>query len=425
MRSIILGLTLTAAIFNPFSPSAQTTFEEVAFSPDQSAGLYYRYPVTESANTKAPKGFKPFYISHYGRHGSRYLIDPAQYTKPYEILAKADSAGVLTDLGKDVMKRIAIIKDDAAGREGELTQIGVKQHHDIAQRMFKAFPEVFAGDPVMSARSTTVMRCAHSMAAFCEGLKELKPTLNIPRESGKRYMKYMANVSPQASEFTKWDGAAAKSATAFTAEVTGPARLMSALFSDVNYLSENNIDTKDLMRGIFLLSTDVPNTECEVRLDDLFTPEERFNLWQNYNYHYYIHMSNPTAANGAILDNARPLLTNIVDSADKAIASGKNGADLRFGHDSCIVPLLGLMKVDGCYGSTDDPHELYKVYADYKISPMAANLQMIFFRDKKGEVIVKFMLNEREVGIPVKTDMYPFYKWDDAREYFKNILNEK
>ena len=56
---------------------------------------------------------------------------------------------------------------------------------------------------------------------------------------------------------------------------------------------------------------------------------------------------------------------------------------------------------------------------------MAANLQIIFFRNKKGEVIAKLMLNEREVSLPVKTDIAPFYRWDDLRAYISDILAEK
>ena len=118
------------------------------------------------------------------------------------------------------------------------------------------------------------------------------------------------------------------------------------------------------------------------------------------------------------------MLANILECADAAIARGNNGADLRFGHDSTIVPLLGLMKVEGCYGSTDDPYKLHEVYADYKISPMAANLQIVFFRNNKGDIIAKLMLNEREVSLPVKTDMAPFYHWKDLRNYLQGILAE-
>lgn len=419
MRLILFPFLLLSAVS---CVTAQTSFEEITQSSDKAAGLYYLYPVTESMNSKAPNGYKPFYISHYGRHGSRYLVGDEQYSKPYTIFKAADEAGVLTEKGKDVLNRLAVIWADAEGRSGELTAIGVKQHHDIAQRMYRAYPEVFAGNPTLTAKSTTVMRCAHSMAAFCEGLKELKPSLVIPRESAARYMKYMANVSPKASQFTKWDGAAAKRSAEFESSVTEPDRLMGILFTDQEYLKNNNIDTKDLMRNLFRISIDMPNTECTVRLDDLFTSEERFKMWQNYNYHYYNQMSNPPSANGAVLENALPLLANIVECADEAIAANRNGADLRFGHDSCIVPLVGLMKIDGCYGSSDDPNTLHEVYADFKISPMAANLQLIFFKNKKGDVLVKLMLNEREVAIPVKTDTAPFYKWNDVRDYFNSIL---
>ncbi len=422
MRSVLLSVILLAASATAY---AQASYDEIAASPDKAGSLYYLYPVSESSNTKAPKGYKPFYINHYGRHGSRYLVNDADYTAPLETLRAADKAGALSDKGRDVMKRLEVIWADAEGRTGELTRIGARQHHDIAQRMYKSFPGVFTDDAVISAISTTRMRCAHSMAAFCEGLKELNPKLYIPRESAKRYMSYMSNVTPQASEFNRWDGPAGQRTVEFDNAMSNPDRLMGELFDNVQYLADNRVDTKALMRQLFLIAIDMPNTECDERLDDLFTTGELFDQWRAINHHYYNHMSNPPSANGAVLDNARPLLANLLASADTMIASGRNGADLRFGHDSCIVPLLGLMKVDGCYGASDDPYSLHEVYADFKISPMAANLQMVFFRNKKGDVIVKLMLNEREVSLPVATDIAPFYHWNDLRDYLYNILSEK
>ena len=52
---------------------------------------------------------------------------------------------------------------------------------------------------------------------------------------------------------------------------------------------------------------------------------------------------------------------------------------------------------------------------------MAANLQIVFFRNKKGEIIAKLMLNERETSIPVKTDIFPYYRWEDLRPYLLRI----
>ena len=419
MKTFLLPIVL---LLTGCCATAQTTYDEIATSPDKAAGLYYLYPVTKSVNTKVPKGYTPFYISHYGRHGSRYLVGEEQYADPLALFIDAEKAGVLTEKGKEVKRRLENICLDAAERSGELTPLGVEQHKGIARRMYEAFPEVFKGRPSISAKSSIRMRCALSMAAFCEALKEKDPGLEISKESALRYMKYISVSTPQAKEYAP-EGA--RRSAEFESEIVQPERLMSVLFTDPGFTESRRRSSAWLMLNLFRIAVDAPNTPCPERLDDLFTPEERYKLWQYYNYHYYNEMSNPTSARGAVLENGRPLLANILESADAAIARGDNGADLRFGHDSTIVPPLGLLKVEGCYGSTDDPHKLHEVYADFKISPMAANLQIIFFRNKKGEVIAKLMLNEREVSLPVKTDIAPFYRWDDLRAYISDILAEK
>jgi hypothetical protein len=33
------------------------------------------------------------------------------------------------------------------------------------------------------------------------------------------------------------------------------------------------------------------------------------------------------------------------------------------------------------------------------------------------------MLNEREVSIPAETDVYPFYRWADARAALQHLLD--
>lgn len=50
---------------------------------------------------------------------------------------------------------------------------------------------------------------------------------------------------------------------------------------------------------------------------------------------------------------------------------------------------------------------------------------MIFYRSKKNpdDVIVKFLLNEKETGIPAPTDIYPYYKWSEARAHLKNMID--
>ena len=40
---------------------------------ERQGGVYYAYHAPEFISTDVPQGYHPFYISHYGRHGSRWL----------------------------------------------------------------------------------------------------------------------------------------------------------------------------------------------------------------------------------------------------------------------------------------------------------------------------------------------------------------
>ncbi len=403
--------------------SAQTTREEMYATPEKCAGVYYAYPVEASANTPAPKGYKPFYVSHYGRHGSRYLINDEDYSKVFNIFAAAKEKGALTELGEDVYNRLVPVWAEAEGKGGELSPLGYRQHRAIATRLYKAYPEIFAGNPVMTARSSVIMRCAHSMFAFCEALKEFKPSLVIPMESNHRNMAYLCYSSPESSVYNRWDGPCTTKANAFKAEMTNPDRMMKSLFKDEKYLADNNINPGDLMWGLYWIAVDMQNMETPVSFYDIFTQEELFNLWQAFNYDFYSHNACNPESKGLFTDNAKRLLNNFLLTADEYIANGDNGATLRFGHDGNIIPFAALMQFDECHGNESDPNKLFESYADYKVSPMAANVQMILFKNKKGDVIVKFMMNEKEVHIPAETDMFPFYRWDVARAALQNLID--
>ena len=116
-------------------------------------------PVRKRRKCLRQKVTNRFYISHYGRHGSRYLIGTKDYDTTYFTLAKADSLGKLTPLGKATMGKLKLIREEAMLRDGELTQRGAEQHKGIARRMYQNFPEVFAGRTTIDAKSTTVIRC--------------------------------------------------------------------------------------------------------------------------------------------------------------------------------------------------------------------------------------------------------------------------
>ena len=54
---------------------------------------------------------------------------------------------------------------------------------------------------------------------------------------------------------------------------------------------------------------------------------------------------------------------------------------------------------------------------------MAANIQLVFYRKKASDdVLVKFLYNEREVRIPVESDLAPYYRWNDVRDFYRNVM---
>ena len=175
----------------PFVYQAQTTKEQILSDLNQTGGVYLAYPTPSGKLTKVPAGFEPFYISHYGRHGSRWLINDTDFSGVLYILREAADKNALTETGKSALKRLEKIWTIAEGHNGDLTELGARQHQEIAQRMFNNFKKVFEDNAIVTAKSTVVPRCIISMANFTNRLTSNNPKLNISVESSDKYMAYL------------------------------------------------------------------------------------------------------------------------------------------------------------------------------------------------------------------------------------------
>ena len=85
--------------------------------------------------------------------------------------------------------------------------------------------------------------------------------------------------------------------------------------------------------------------------------------------------------------------------------------------------LLGL---DGYDLATDNLEHLVRSgWVNYRIFPMACNVQFIFYRKDANDkdVVFKVLLNENEATLPLKTDMAPYYHWADFRDYYLQRIN--
>lgn len=405
----------------------QTTKEEIFDDIAKTAGVYYVYPKEGLPNhTIAPKGYKPFYISHFGRHGSRYLIDDDQYRSVLKLLTDAKSKNALTPLGEDVLKRIEKVWEEAEYRGGDLSPAGKREHRGIAERMYTSFPEVFAKDAKINARSTTVVRCVLSMDAFCERLKELNPTLAIDRDASIYDQRYLNHHTKEAVAYRSAPDTWKEEFRKFEEKHFHPDRLMNSLFSDQEYVTKR-VNPKALMWNLYEIAGGMQNIETDVTFYDIFEKQELFDIWQTTNYKTYANDANYAPNNNLMFENSKPMLRRMIDSANEMINTDSNGASLRFAHDGNIIPLTLLLHLEDCYNSVSEPTEIYKAWSTFKVAPMAANIQMIFFKKKNSDdVLVKFLLNEKETLVPpVKTDIAPYYHWKDIETFYESLLSKK
>ena len=417
LQALIFACCLTLAA------TAQTTREEIYADLNKAGGVYLVYPEPATALTPAPKGYTPCYISHYGRHGSRYLIGDNDYLWVTRLMQQAEAHNALTPLGKSVLQRLQQLWPLVEGRGGDLTPAGVRQHQGIAERMYKNYPSLFKKGQKVSARSTVVLRCAMSMAAFGDRLKSLAPGIDISYEATEKYMNYMNYHAPDPENFADWSkGAWVTEYRKFEAEHLKPQRMLKALFSDDTFVRKN-VNDIDLMWGLYWIVVDMQNLDTDISFYDVFTKDEMFEMWQCNSYRFYASNANHAGSKGKTVANAANLLRNIVETADSALKDNTTAATLRFGHDGNVMPLLAIMGIENYAVKLDSPEDAYKHWADFKASPMAANIQLIFFKNKQGDVIVKVLHNETEVHIPVNTDIFPFYRWTDVRAYYNSIIS--
>lgn len=413
---ILTGSALTALLSFAMSASAQMTKENVLKDIRNTAGIYSVYPDVACVQTPAPDGYEPFYISHFGRHGSRWHTSYRTYERPLGRLRQGHEEGKLTPVGEEVYAIVKVLADDARGRYGELSPRGVREHRHIAERMYLSFPEVFSTDHGRVCRieafSSTVVRCVLSMAASNERLKELNPEIRIDRTSTQGMME---TVFGRKECYSLTKELSARKSRMYR-ENCNPDRLLAALFTDYGFIPEK--DRWEMLHDLYMLASGCMDVDyLGVDLFRYLTEDESFAVWEVKNTMMYL-QSGPSEEFGArALSDAKPTLRHIVSEADKAISKGDISATLRYGHDQNLVPLAALMGIEGCNIVDADGKDLYESWCDFLITPMAANIQLIFFRSGSSDkILVKILHNEKEVGIEGEEPVsFPYYDWEDLR----------
>lgn len=427
-RSALLWISGLGLLFS--AQAAVPAKEAGMVDPYQAGSQYLAYPRPAYGLpelTKAPKGYVPFHIEHYGRHGSRWLLNNEKYDKPVEYLEKAARYGKLTPRGELLLKQLTEIRDASRNRVGELTPLGHRQHREIAHRMTENFPEIFVPGTHVDAKSTVVIRCILSMANEIAELQKICPELIVTCDASRATQKILAYNSTD-TVAKKLAREAEHIADDYGRKHRTYDSFISKVFNDPKFVTDSLNPTKVFTR-IFDIAVNTQSHDDQPDLYDLFTPEELHGEWLANNADWYIAAGNTSLTKNRVPYNQRVLLRNIIESADTAVVSPRLSANLRFGHESIVLPLTILMELDNSALDITDLEQLAPQWRNYEIFPMGSNIQMIFYRPEKknaytpDEVLVKVLLNEKEVTLPVKPVSGPYYRWKDLRNHYMSKLD--
>ena len=392
---------------------AQNAREEIFAKPQKAGGVYAMYEQVPGRESRPPRGYKPFYISHYGRHGARHLLSDKEYTRVVDLFAKAHEAGELTEAGEDLHERLQAYYRQMQYRDGELSQYGWEQLQFIARQMYAAYPDLFRRRPRVEAASTLYLRTLMSMNAFCTALQGCDPRLPIYAEGSRLNLN---GICPHLKDnpFARGDGVRfdiddpwGGNVKRFAGENEPWEPLADRYFKHRAWLLEAS-DPTSFVRHLHTLVFNSTNVPTDISFADVFTPEEAYRAWRVENYRYWLGL-------GPLNTSEIPLVEEIVRTADRDIAAGAPLVRLRFGHDSSMMAMLSLFGIN-TFGqmpaSADGIEDLWRCYH----ITMGCNYRFVFFRNKSGEVIFKFVLNGSDAVIPALTPVEGcFYRWSDFR----------
>jgi hypothetical protein len=400
------------------------------------ASTYPSVPLGEIA--AAPEGFEPFYFTLVGRHGSRYEQKGSRFNKVSATLDKAHELGILTKDGELLRERAKAIAEAQKDHDGELSDLGAEQWRGIAHRAYDRFSKVF-DKGFIEGKSSTSLRCVLSMVAFNDAMKEKNPKIKVhqqARASELWIVRPLANnpaVSKEAKELCanynksgEWTKARKEWERSYDAS-----DFLSKITTDKTRLLEECGGKKDerMLRYSFITLLFGENFELGDRelLKRLFTVDD---LYFMYVYQTSNWVNNSIGRGNEFVEarqsHMEAMILDILGKGNAAIkGENPNCANLRFTHDSYVGPLLSAMGYDGCVPQWNENIEIASTSFNHGLNvPMAANLQIILYRDKAGKIFVRSLINERDATLPIKCATAPFYPWEDFSKHVLNNIKE-
>lgn len=388
------------------------------------AAMNYRpYPVGSTVlndTLDIPDGYRLYSLQHYGRHGSRFHTDYVRQDNLIDLLTNNSRTATGDSLLADILRRRMAMEN----RLGELTPLGAEQHRGIARRMVRSAPGLFTPDTKLDAKSSFTVRCILSMAnaltQICNDAPGIVPTLDASRAD----VLITRNERGDAENVNR--GSVAQALKDYRdANSSGTAWLGRLLTPGYEGITPQKADSlADFLHEIMANAT---SEEILMAERDVFTAAEIEANHKRLNAAWFAYAGNYAPLKGQRMAYSAELLKDIIDKADNAVNDTVPHVDLRFGHESMLLPLLALMDVNGYGKGFQTLSDIDGKWDAGCVFPMAANLQLFFARPIKGNgpVLVKILLNEEPVTLPVRSRADGWTDWKRLKDHYLKVSGKK
>ncbi len=414
-KLIILSVAATAAWMSV--SAADPTSTNYTFA--ECEGSLTPYPDNIAAVAQ-PDSLEAVMINHVGRHGARYPASSSNCMKLRAALQKADSAGTLTELGRELARINDLVIARSNGQWGALDSLGMAEQRSIATRMFRSYPRLFESGTV-NALSSYSPRAMMSMMTFVHQLDRMSNKANYTTSTGRINSPLLRpfDTDEDYIEFRKSDEVINTYDNFF--EATCPTSAIARVLGK-DYPFESADQWRELAITQYYVIAGLAAMGIDYDASRFFTREEYNALWSCFNFRQYLQRT-ATTLSTCPAEIASDLALPIIKTTDDFIDGRSTDAViLRFGHAETLMPLASLLKLPGCYYMTNYFDTVALHWKDFYVVPMAANVQFILFKStKSGRYYVRIDYNETPVKLIPGCDSI-YLPWSQARDFMMHCI---
>jgi multiple inositol-polyphosphate phosphatase / 2,3-bisphosphoglycerate 3-phosphatase len=449
----LMLMTLAAFSFDKYQSAKKIHFQQhhivSAFSANRYLATKTLYHPQQEKYALPPAGYQPVFINYIGRHGTRFLTDPKDDETLMKILSQAASEDALTSTGYRLQRMMELFEQVEKNNYGNITIRGTEEQIGIAKRMREEYPGVFKGNG-LAVIATQKLRTQQSEQAFLKGLGDYpadKVNEQIPPDSLNDALTYY-DISPGYKSYKKSKVVKQRldSLGNDTTMQSVSLSMASAIFEEgfIKKMQSGKVEVhvknktidytlKDFaedLYGIYAIhfamlqdaaEKDIPADSLD--FGEFFNREDLQWLSFTDGAGDFMEKGPGVAPMGIQVRDAVPLLVDFINTTDNYIEHpGQSDACLRFSHAEAIAPFAALLGVPEASGWCSSIFKYDQYWQPPEIIPMSANIEWILYTDQQHNYLVKVLLNEKEVALPITTHDFPYYNWEAVKIYYVHLL---